>query len=69
MLAFGLGTLPNLAATGVLLASIRRWLSRTTLRALAAAWMIAFGSLGIWRLLFVPGALAQGPFCLVPGLP
>jgi sulfite exporter TauE/SafE len=69
MLAFGLGTLPNLAATGVLLASIRRWLSRTTLRALAAAWMIAFGSLGIWRLLFVPGTLAQGPFCLVPGLP
>jgi hypothetical protein len=31
--------------------------------------MIAFGSLGIWRLLFVPGTLAQGPFCLVPGLP
>ena len=66
MLAFGLGTLPNLAATGVLLASARRFLSGKALRACAATWMFAFGAFGIWRLLFVPGALAQGPFCLVP---
>lgn len=66
MLAFGLGTLPNVAATGVLLATTRRWFSRMTLRAFAATWMIAFGTLGMWRVLFVPDALAQGPFCLVP---
>jgi len=66
MLAFGLGTLPNLLAAGILLSRARRFLSGGAMRHAAAALMIAFGLLGIWRVFFAPGALAQGPFCLVP---
>jgi len=64
MLGFGLGTLPNLLATGVLLGRAARLMSGTLMRNAAAAAMIAFGMIGIWRLLSVPGTLAQGPFCL-----
>lgn len=66
MLAFGLGTLPNLLATGVVLGRARRFLSGSTVRAVAAVLMIVFGLFGIARVLFVPEALAQGAFCLVP---
>jgi hypothetical protein len=64
MLAFGLGTIPNLLATGVLLGSAGRFLSGSAMRYAAAVMMIAFGMLGIWRVLVTPEALAQGPFCL-----
>jgi len=64
MLAFGLGTVPNLLATGVLLGSAGRFLSGRAMRHAAAVMMIAFGMLGIWRVLVTPEALAQGPFCL-----
>lgn len=64
MLAFGLGTLPNLLGTGVLLAHARRFASAGAIRHASAAVMIAFGVLGIWRALVAPGALAQGPFCI-----
>jgi len=64
MLAFGLGTLPNLIAAGVLLARTRRALETRTLRYAAAAVLIAFALVGIWRVAFAPGALGQGPFCL-----
>ena len=64
MLAFGLGTLPNLLATGVLLGRAGRLMSGTLMRNAAAAAMIAFGMIGIWRVLSAPGTLAQGPFCL-----
>ncbi len=66
MLAFGLGTLPNLLAAGVLLARARRALEGRAVRYGAAAVLIAFALVGIWRVLYAPGALAQGPFCLVP---
>jgi sulfite exporter TauE/SafE len=66
MLAFGLGTLPNLLAAGVLLARARRLLSSRMLRHAAAALMIAFGIAGIVRVLLAPEGLAQGAFCLVP---
>lgn len=66
MLAFGLGTLPNLLAGGVVLGSARRVLSSNAMRVVGAALMIGFGLVGIWRVFFAPGALAQGPFCLVP---
>jgi uncharacterized protein len=64
MLAFGLGTLPNLLAAGVLLARAKRALEGKVLRYAAAAVLIAFALLGIWRVLYEPGALAQGPFCM-----
>ena len=64
MLAFGLGTLPNLLAAGVLVDRAGRFMSGSGIRNAAALAMIAFGMLGIWRVLFAPAALAQGPFCL-----
>ncbi len=64
MLAFGLGTLPNLLATSVLMSRAGRFMSGSAMRHAAAVVMIAFGVLGIWRVLFAPDALAQGPFCL-----
>jgi sulfite exporter TauE/SafE len=64
MLAFGLGTLPNLLATGVLIGRAGRWMSGSAMRHAGAAIMIAFGMLGIWRVIAAPEALAQGPFCL-----
>jgi uncharacterized protein len=64
MLAFGLGTLPNLLAGGVLLAHARRALSASTLRYAGAAVLGAFGVLGLWRAL--AGPLGDLSFCLVP---
>jgi sulfite exporter TauE/SafE len=64
MLAFGLGTVPNLLATGVLVNRAGRLASGRAMRHAAAVAMIAFGMLGIWRVLFAPTALGQGPFCL-----
>ena len=66
MLAFGLGTLPNLMAAEFLFGRVRRALTRRMARYAVATVVIAFGLLGIWRVVYDPGALAQGPFCLVP---
>jgi sulfite exporter TauE/SafE len=65
MLAFGLGTLPNLLASGVILARARRALEGKALRYGAATVLIGFALAGAWRVVFSPGTLAQGPFCLV----
>jgi sulfite exporter TauE/SafE len=64
MLAFGLGTLPNLLAAGVLLSRTRRALETKALHVAAAAVLIGFALAGIWRVIYSPGDLAQGPFCL-----
>jgi sulfite exporter TauE/SafE len=66
MLGFGVGTLPNLLAGGVLLASARRFVSARTLRIAAAALLAAFGVAGIVRAIVASGALAQGLFCVFP---
>jgi sulfite exporter TauE/SafE len=63
MLAFGAGTLPNLLAAGWLLARARRWFDGRALRYAAAALLVAFAVLGIWRALFGPMAQMQGAFC------
>jgi sulfite exporter TauE/SafE len=65
MLAFGLGTLPNLLAAGVMLGRVRASMSGQLARIAGAALLIAFGVLGMWRIVASPDALAQGPFCLV----
>ena len=65
MLAFGLGTLPNLVAAGWMLARARRWLDGRGIRYAAAALLIGFAGVGIWRALFGPMSMAHGPFCLV----
>ena len=64
MLAFGLGTLPNLWAARWIVARVHVSLAQRPLRMLAAGVVGAFALLGIYRALFVPEALGQGPFCL-----
>lgn len=66
MLLFGLGTLPNLLAAGVLIGRGQRILARPAVRYAAGAVIAAFALFGLYRALFVPEALAHGPFCIVP---
>jgi len=66
MLAFGLGTLPNLLAANVLLARTKPLLARPVWRTAAALLLAGFAVLGIYRALNDPAALAHGPFCLLP---
>jgi uncharacterized protein len=64
MLAFGVGTLPNLLAAGWTLARSRRWFAGARVRYAAALVIAVFALLGLYRAWFVPEALGQGPFCL-----
>lgn len=65
MLAFGIGTLPNLLAAGWVLGRARAHLERPAVRWIAALVLVAFAAVGIWRAIADPAGLAQGPFCLV----
>lgn len=64
MLAFGLGTMPNLLAAGWMLGRSRHLFAGDGYRFAAASLVAAFALFGIYRALFVPEALGQGPFCL-----
>jgi sulfite exporter TauE/SafE len=66
LLAFGLGTLPNLLLAGVALARARTLLGTPTLRYVAAALMAGFALVGVARVLDVSGELPRAAFCLVP---
>lgn len=66
MLAFGLGTLPNLGLTGVLLQRAGPALGRTRFRFAAASLLVAFALLGIYRAVSGGQVLATGAYCLVP---
>jgi sulfite exporter TauE/SafE len=66
MLVFGLGTLPHLVGFGWVLSRARRVVQGKSARHFAAAVMVAFALVGIYRALYLPGTLGQGPFCLVP---
>jgi sulfite exporter TauE/SafE len=66
MLAFGVGTLPNLLAAGVLLARTRRLLSARVVRHGGAVVLVAFGVVGLLRIAWAPGDLARASFCLLP---
>lgn len=66
MLAFGLGTVPNLIGAGMLAAGARRFLGSVVARRAGALLLVAFGVAGLWRVVFVPESLAQGVFCLLP---
>lgn len=65
MLAFGLGTLPNLVAAGWVVARARNWLDHRFARFAVASLLVAFAGVGIWRALFGPMSIAHGAFCLV----
>jgi uncharacterized protein len=47
MLAFGVGTLPNLLAAGLAAVQLRLWFARRALRFAAGAVVVAFGTLGL----------------------
>ena len=64
MLAFGIGTFPNLLAAGWIVARARRWLDARIVRYAAAFLLASFAVVGIWRALFGATSLAQGAFCL-----
>ncbi len=51
MLAFGVGTLPNLLAMGLFTAVLGRWLSHPWIRWAAGALLIAFGAAALWSAL------------------
>ena len=63
MLAFGLGTLPNLLAAGWIIARAGKWLTARALRFATAALLAGFGIVGIGRALFGPLSSLQGAFC------
>lgn len=51
MLAFGLGTLPNLLLAGLLLARLREFLARRWVRTLCGCLVLAYGLYGLWHTL------------------
>ena len=66
MLVFGLATLPNLLGIGWLVQRGRTVLRGRALRLAAAGVLVTFALAGLYRVAFLPEALGQGPFCLVP---
>ncbi len=64
MLAFGVGTLPNLLAAAWVLARAKRFLEARWVRWSAGAIVAAFALAGLWRAWAVPASLGSGPFCL-----
>jgi sulfite exporter TauE/SafE len=66
MLAFGLGTLPNLLAAGWTLSRTQRSLARPWFRYVAATVVAGFALAGLYRALTLSDAMAHGPFCLFP---
>ena len=63
MLAFGVGTLPNLLAAGWVAARARAQLDSSFVRGAAAVLLVGFAGVGIWRALFGSLASMQGAFC------
>lgn len=64
MMAFGLGTLPNLLAAGWIVTRAGPRLDAPAVRIAAAALIAGFAAVGLWRALFATGGLGQVPFCL-----
>lgn len=65
MLAFGLGTLPNLMLAGLFAVKVRAWLQRRWLRLTAGLVVIGFGAFGLANAASLGGKLWQGVICHV----
>ncbi|MFT4171491.1 MAG: sulfite exporter TauE/SafE family protein [Rhodocyclaceae bacterium] len=63
MLAFGLGTLPNLFLAGVLLAKFRDFTRRTAVRMFSGAVVIGFALFGLFHAPQLGGQLWEGVIC------
>ncbi len=66
MLAFGLGTVPNLAGAGLLAGRGQKLLARRGVRYAAAGLFVAYAAVGFYRVFFAADTLAMGPYCLMP---
>lgn len=66
MLAFGLGTLPNLVLLGYFAGRVRPWLQRRSVRMAAGLLVIGFGVLGLMRATELASAHGLGLFCITP---
>ena len=66
MLAFGLGTLPNLLAAGWIASRARRWLDAAAVRIAAASVLATFAAIGVARAVGDSTSLATNPFCFMP---
>jgi sulfite exporter TauE/SafE len=64
MLAFGLGTLPNLLLISRFSASLVQFSHYAWVRYLAIALLLASGLYGLYRAWVLPQALLQGGFCI-----
>jgi sulfite exporter TauE/SafE len=67
MLAFGLGTLPNLMFAGFLMRWLRNARAGKYLRAGAAAFVLVMGLVGLGRSASVADHATSGAWCLTPG--
>ena len=65
MLAFGLGTLPNLMLAGLFAARLRTWFQRPALRLVAGLIVLGFGCFGLANAATLGGKLWQGVICHV----
>ena len=63
MLAFGIGTLPNLLAAGWIVARARSWFDSRAARFAAASLLAGFALVGIGRAVFGSVATMHGAFC------
>ncbi len=64
MLAFGLGTLPNLILVGALLRGPRAWLSSRFARTLSGAVVLGFGVYGLAHAVTLSQQIKGGLFCV-----
>lgn len=64
MLAFGVGTLPNLLAAGVAAARARHWLARRAVRLAAGSTVLAFGAYGLAHAAGVAEGIRRGILCI-----
>jgi sulfite exporter TauE/SafE len=65
MLAFGLGTLPNLLASGALAGRLRGALRDRRWRAVAGAVVVAMGLVGLWRAPGLAERVREALLCIV----
>jgi len=64
MLAFGLGTLPNLLAAGLAAARLRPWFARRGVRLAAGALVLGFGTFGLAQASGIAESVRRGLLCL-----
>ena len=67
-LAFGLGTLPNLLATGLAAQRVRPALGLPWIRSLAGALIITLGIVGLVRIPGLADAIREGFLCVQRGV-